>query len=150
MYLDRVKINIKAGDGGNGKTSFHTEKFVRKGGPEGGDGGKGGDIVFEATRELDSLVDFRFTKHFRADAGENGGSKNMTGKSGKELVIKVPLGTVIKNAESGKVLADMYHVDDEVVILKGGLGGRGNAKFATPTRQAPKYSELGIKTKPFE
>lgn len=146
MYLDRVKINIKAGDGGNGKTSFHTEKFVRKGGPDGGDGGKGGDIVFEATRELDSLVDFRFTKHFRAEAGENGGSKNCTGKSGKELVIKVPLGTVIRDGETGKFMADMIEDGERLVILKGGLGGKGNARFKSSRLQAPAFSMTGQKT----
>ena len=98
MFLDRVKIYIKAGQGGNGKTSFHTEKFVRKGGPDGGDGGKGGDIIFVADSSIDNLIDFRFTKHFRAENGENGGSANKTGKSGKNLIIKVPCGTVIKDA----------------------------------------------------
>ena len=146
MYLDRVKINIKAGDGGNGKTSFHTEKFVRKGGPDGGDGGKGGDIVFEATRQLDSLVDFRFTKHFRAETGENGGSKNCTGKSGKELVIKVPLGTVIRDGETGKFMADMLEDGERLVILKGGLGGKGNARFKSSRLQAPAFSMTGQKT----
>ena len=146
MYLDRVKISIKAGDGGNGKTSFHTEKFVRKGGPDGGDGGNGGDLIFEATKELDSLIDFRFTKSFRADNGENGGSKNCTGKSGKPLIVKVPCGTVIRDGENQKFMADLLHDGDRLVILKGGLGGKGNARFKSSRLQAPAFSMTGQKT----
>ena len=143
MFLDRVKIYIKAGQGGNGKTSFHTEKFVRKGGPDGGDGGNGGDIVFVADKSLDSLIDFRFTKHFRAEDGRNGGSAKMTGKSGNDLIIKVPLGTVIKDAESERIIADMCEEGQSIVVLKGGEGGKGNARFKTSRRQAPNFSQTG-------
>lgn len=143
MYLDRVKINIKAGNGGNGKTSFHTEKFVRDGGPDGGDGGKGGNIIFVATRDLDSLVEFRFTKKFRAENGENGGSKNCTGKSGKDLIIKVPCGTVIRDTETDNIIADMFYEGDKKIVLFGGEGGKGNARFKSSRRQAPAFSQTG-------
>ena len=143
MYLDRVKIFIKAGDGGNGKTSFHTEKYVAKGGPDGGDGGHGGNIVFVADRGIDSLVDFRFTKHFRAEAGGNGGSKCMRGKNGQDLIIKVPCGTVIRDNETEKIVADMFEDKSSIVVLKGGLGGLGNARFKSSTRQRPSFSQTG-------
>ncbi len=143
MYLDRVKIFIKAGDGGNGKTSFHTEKYVEKGGPDGGDGGHGGNIVFVADRGIDSLVDFRFTKHFRAENGTNGGSKCMRGKNGQDLIIKVPCGTVIRDNETDRIIADMFEDKSEIVVLKGGLGGLGNARFKSSTRQRPSFSQTG-------
>lgn len=146
MFLDRVKIFIKAGEGGNGKTSFHTEKFVRKGGPDGGDGGNGGNIVFVADSALDSLVDFRFTKHFRAQNGENGGSANCKGKNGKDLIIKVPLGTVIIDDETKRIVADMTENGQTKIVLYGGLGGKGNARFKTSRRQAPAFSQTGQKT----
>ncbi|MBO4570161.1 MAG: GTPase ObgE [Clostridia bacterium] len=146
MFLDRVKIFIKAGAGGNGKTSFHTEKFVRKGGPDGGDGGKGGDIIFVADSSLDSLVDFRFTKHFRAENGENGGSAKCTGKNGSNTIIKVPLGTVISDDETGGIIADMTSNGETKVVLRGGEGGKGNARFKTSRRQAPAFSQTGQKT----
>ncbi len=150
MFLDKVTIFCKAGDGGNGKVSFRREKYVPNGGPDGGDGGKGGDIVFKVTNKVSNLGEFRFKKHFRAENGEDGGSNNRFGKYGQDLVIYVPQGTVIKNATNDKLLADLLELNDECVLLKGGIGGRGNAKFATPTRQAPKYSELGVKTQEFE
>lgn len=146
MFLDRVKIYIKAGQGGNGKTSFHTEKYVRKGGPDGGDGGNGGDIVFVADAGLDSLIDFRFTKHYRAEDGLNGESGQRTGKSGKHLIIKVPCGTVIKDAETDKIIADLYEDGQSIIVLKGGLGGKGNARFKTSKRQAPAFSQTGQTT----
>ncbi len=150
MFLDKATIFCKAGDGGDGKVSFRREKFVPNGGPDGGDGGKGGDIVFVATKGVGNLGDFRYTKHFRAENGENGGSYRCSGKSGKDVVIKVPEGTVIRNKATGKVVADMLHDGQEFVLLKGGMGGRGNQHFATATRQAPMYSELGVKTKEWE
>lgn len=143
MFVDRVKIYIKAGQGGNGKTSFHTEKFVRKGGPDGGDGGHGGSVIFVADKERDSLVDFKFTKHFRAEDGSNGESGNRTGKSGKDLIIKVPCGTVIKDSETGGILADLFKEGDRVVALVGGEGGKGNSRFKTSRRQAPAFSQTG-------
>jgi len=143
MYLDRVKIFIKAGDGGNGKTSFHTEKYVEKGGPDGGDGGNGGSIIFVADRSVDSLIDFRFTKHFRAERGVNGGSRNMRGKNGEDLVIKVPCGTVIRDNETNNIIADMFEDGSTITVLKGGLGGLGNARFKSSTRQRPTFSQTG-------
>lgn len=143
MYLDRVKIFIKAGDGGNGKTSFHTEKYVEKGGPDGGDGGNGGSIIFVADKTIDSLVDFRFTKHFRADAGGNGGSKNMHGKNGKDMIIKVPCGTVIRDNETNNIIADLFDNGESITVLKGGNGGLGNARFKSSTRQRPSFSQTG-------
>ncbi|MBP3581491.1 MAG: GTPase ObgE [Clostridia bacterium] len=143
MYLDRVKIFIKAGNGGNGKTSFHTEKYVEKGGPDGGDGGRGGSIIFVADRGIDSLIDFRFTKHFRAENGGNGGSTNKTGKNGQNLIIKVPCGTVIKDNETGQIIADLCEDGEQIVVLKGGEGGLGNARFKSSTRQRPSFSQTG-------
>ena len=143
MYLDRVKIFIKAGNGGNGKTSFHTEKYVEKGGPDGGDGGRGGSIIFVADRGIDSLIDFRFTKHFRAENGANGGSTNKTGKNGQNLIIKVPCGTVIKDNETEQIIADLCEDGEQIVVLKGGEGGLGNARFKSSTRQRPSFSQTG-------
>ena len=143
MYLDRVKIFIKAGNGGNGKTSFHTEKYVEKGGPDGGDGGHGGSVIFVADRSIDSLIDFRFTKHFRAEAGANGGSANMRGKNGQNLIIKVPCGTVIRDNETEKIICDLFEDGSSITVLKGGLGGLGNARFKSSTRQRPSFSQTG-------
>ncbi|MBO4535272.1 MAG: GTPase CgtA, partial [Clostridia bacterium] len=125
MFLDKAKIYIKAGNGGDGKVSFHREKYVPMGGPDGGDGGKGGDIIFVADNQLTTLIDFRYRAHYRAENGENGGSSNITGKSGAPIVIKVPCGTVIRDDETGNVLADMYEDGKEVVVLRGGRGGKG-------------------------
>ena len=143
MYLDRVKIFIKAGNGGNGKTSFHTEKYVSKGGPDGGDGGRGGSIIFVADKSIDSLVDFRFTKHFRAENGVNGGSSYMTGKNGKDLIIKVPCGTVIRDNETDRIICDLFEDGSSITVLKGGDGGLGNARFKSSTRQRPSFSQTG-------
>lgn len=143
MYLDRVKIFIKAGNGGNGKTSFHTEKYVEKGGPDGGDGGKGGSIIFVADKSTDSLIDFRFTKHFRAENGGNGGSNNKHGKNGENLIIKVPCGTVIRDNETENIIADLFEDGEKIEVLKGGNGGLGNARFKTSVRQRPSFSQTG-------
>ena len=150
MLLDKVKITCKAGDGGNGKVSFRREKFVPNGGPDGGDGGNGGNIIFRVTNKVSNLGEFRFKKHFKAENGADGGSNNCYGKYGQDVIIYVPLGTVIRNAQNNKILADMVDINDEIVLLRGGMGGRGNAKFATATRQAPRYSELGVKTQAWE
>lgn len=146
MFLDKAKIYIKAGNGGDGKVSFHREKYVPMGGPDGGDGGKGGDIIFVADNQLTTLIDFRYRAHYRAENGENGGSSNITGKSGQPIVIKVPCGTVIRDDETGNVLADMYEDGKEVVVLRGGKGGKGNVRFATPTRRSPSFAQNGVKT----
>lgn len=143
MYLDRVKIFIKAGNGGNGKTSFHSEKYVEKGGPDGGDGGNGGSIIFVADRGIDSLIDFRFTKHFRAEPGGNGGSNNMRGKNGEDLVIKVPCGTVIRDNETENIISDLFEDGESITVLKGGQGGLGNARFKSSVRQRPSFSQTG-------
>lgn len=150
MFLDKVKIECKAGNGGNGVVAFRREKFVPNGGPSGGDGGKGGDIIFKCSKNLDNLGDFRYKKKFKAEDGLAGSANNKFGKDGHDLIIFVPKGTVIKNASNGKVIADMFDDGDEVVVLKGGQGGRGNSHFATPTRQAPRFAEQGIVTKSFE
>ena len=146
MFLDIATIYIKAGNGGDGAVSWHREKYVPAGGPDGGDGGKGGDIVFEADPSMNSLAPFRFTQHFRAENGEKGSGKNCTGKSGVDTVIKVPCGTVVIDAVSGGILADVFEPGERAVILKGGKGGRGNAKFATALRRAPGFSETGERT----
>lgn len=146
MFLDKATIYIKAGNGGNGKVSFHREKYVPCGGPDGGDGGKGGDIIFQADASLTTLIDFRYRAHYRAENGANGDGNNIFGKSGKSIVIKVPCGTVIRDAETDKVLADMFEDGEQVVVLKGGKGGKGNVRFATPTRRSPSFAQDGVKT----
>lgn len=146
MFVDRVKIYIKAGNGGNGCTSFYTEKYVSNGGPDGGDGGNGGDVIFEADARMTSLLDFRYESHFRASDGERGSGRYCNGKGGKELVIKVPRGTVITDSESGGVIADLFADGERITVLKGGRGGKGNARFKTSRRQAPHFSQLGEQT----
>ncbi len=144
-FIDRVKIKIKAGDGGNGITSFIHYKGVVNGGPDGGDGGKGGDIIFRATRHKTNLADFYYKKSYVAENGGNGEPKNCSGKGGKDTVLEVPLGTVIKDYESGEIVADMFYEGDSIVVLKGGDGGKGNARFVTSRRHAPHFSQLGEK-----
>ncbi len=146
MYLDKVKIYIKAGNGGDGHVSFHREKYVQQGGPDGGDGGHGGSVVFIARENITTLLDFRFKKHFRADNGGKGEKRNARGKNAEDLIVEVPLGTLVKDFETGKIIADLHEKDVPKVIAKGGRGGLGNARFATPTRQAPKFAKPGIKT----
>ena len=142
MFIDSAKITVKAGNGGNGAVSFHREKYVSAGGPDGGDGGKGGDVVFVVDRHLNTLVDFRYRKKYEAQNGQNGGSRRCTGRSGEDLVIKVPLGTIVREAESGSIMADMSD-DQPVIIAKGGKGGAGNQHFATATRQIPRFAKPG-------
>ena len=146
MFLDFATVFVKAGNGGDGVVSFHTEKYVAKGGPDGGDGGKGGDIVFKVDNNSSTLIDFRFAKHFRAENGGNGAGKNCRGKNGKDLIIKVPQGTVIRDKKSGKAIADMFYPDPQFACCKGDLGGKGNARFATAQRKAPRFCQLGEKT----
>lgn len=145
-FLDYVKIIIKAGDGGDGKVSFHREKFVPNGGPDGGDGGSGGDVIFVADKDMNTLIDFRYQKFYRAANGGNGEAKNCTGKSAEPLYIKVPTGTVVRDTESGKVVCDLFEDGEMFVALKGGRGGKGNNRFAHAKRQAPSFSQLGEKT----
>ena len=150
MYLDKATISIKAGNGGDGVVSFHREKYVANGGPDGGDGGNGGSIIFVASNAVNTLNNFMYEKKFYAKNGENGSGKLCFGKKGEDLRITVPCGTVIKDAETGEVLADMYEDGFEYVCLKGGRGGKGNAFFKSPTRQAPHFSQLGEQTKKYD
>ncbi|HIA7007182.1 TPA: GTPase ObgE [Staphylococcus aureus] len=143
MFVDQVKISLKAGDGGNGITAYRREKYVPFGGPAGGDGGKGASVVFEVDEGLRTLLDFRYQRHFKASKGENGQSSNMHGKNAEDLVLKVPPGTIIKNVETDELLADLVEDDQRAVVAKGGRGGRGNSRFATPRNPAPDFSEKG-------
>ena len=143
MFVDIVKISLKAGDGGNGAVSFHREKYVAAGGPDGGDGGRGGSILFRANDNLSTLIDFRYKRKYAAENGQNGRGNRCTGKSAPDTVIDVPRGTVIKDSETGRIIADISG-DEPVVIAKGGAGGRGNMNFATPTRQVPRFAKPGI------
>ena len=149
MFVDKTRIIIKAGNGGDGKVNFYRDTFTMHGGPDGGDGGKGGDIIFVADSGLNNLVDYYYTKKFRAGDGENGGASKAYGKSGDDVILKVPCGTIIRDAETGKVIADMVNPNEKVTILRGGLGGRGNSKFANSRRQSPTFSESGEKTKEY-
>ncbi|MBQ2701059.1 MAG: GTPase ObgE [Clostridia bacterium] len=146
LFVDHVKITAKAGNGGNGCVSFHREKFVLNGGPDGGDGGVGGDIVLVADPNMHTLLDFRFKSKYTAENGVDGSAGRCQGKRGQDLVIKVPVGTVFKDEESGAIVADMFEAGQRKVLLKGGRGGWGNAHFATPTRQAPNFAKPGVKT----
>ena len=146
MFIDKVRIYIKAGDGGDGSRSLHTEKFVPNGGPDGGDGGKGGDVVFVASSSVNTLNQFYYQKHFRAENGENGGKKNCYGKSGADIEVVVPTGTIVKDAKTGGIIADMFEDGQREIILKGGRGGRGNRHFANSRRQAPRFAEHGEKS----
>ena len=148
MFVDKVEISIKAGNGGNGAVSFHREKYVNAGGPDGGDGGKGSDIVFAPDDSLSTLIDFRYKKKYIAPDGEAGGAKRCSGKSMEPTVIKVPRGTVVKDAHTGRILADVS--DEPVVVARGGKGGKGNAHFATPTRQIPRFSKPGFPGEKFD
>ncbi|MBQ6834097.1 MAG: GTPase ObgE [Lachnospiraceae bacterium] len=143
MFTDRAKIFIKSGDGGNGHVSFRRELYVANGGPDGGDGGKGGDIIFEVDTGLNTLIDFRHVRKYVAEPGEEGGKRRCHGANGKDLIIKVPEGTVVKDFETGKVITDMSGDNRREVILKGGKGGLGNMHFATATMQVPKYAQPG-------
>ncbi len=142
-FVDKAKIDVKAGDGGNGVTSFRREKYVPEGGPDGGDGGRGGDVVFVVDGGLRTLLDFRYQRHFKAPRGEHGQGGNCYGKSGHDLEIGVPPGTTVVEDGSGEVLADLTEPGQRAVIARGGRGGRGNSHFATPTNQAPRFSEKG-------
>lgn len=142
MFIDKAKITIKAGNGGNGAVSFHREKYINAGGPDGGDGGKGGDVVFVADDNLSTLMDFRYKRKFTAKNGENGGSNRCTGKSAEDLVIRVPRGTLLRDVNTGRLCADISS-DEPVILAKGGKGGAGNQHFATSTRQIPRFAKPG-------
>lgn len=149
MFVDQAKIYIKAGDGGDGAVSFHREKYVAAGGPDGGDGGKGGDIVFVVDDNISNLIDFRYKRKYVAEKGQNGGAKNCSGRNAPDLVVKVPRGTVVKEIKIGRILADLS-TDEPAVIAHGGKGGRGNAHFATSTRQIPKFAKPGFRGDEYE
>ena len=143
MFVDRARIIVRSGKGGDGHVSFRREKYVPDGGPDGGDGGTGGDVIFQVDKGLNTLIDFRHVRKYKAGDGEEGGKKNCRGKDGADIVIKIPEGTVIKEANSDKVIVDMSGDNQRVVLLKGGKGGNGNQHYATPTMQAPKYAQPG-------
>ena len=145
QFIDEARIYVKAGDGGNGCISFRREKFIPKGGPDGGNGGRGGSVIIRSDKQLNTLLDFKYKRHYRAERGEHGRGKNQEGKSGKDEMLKVPRGTLIKEAKTGEVVADLVHHGDELVIARGGRGGKGNAEFATSTNQAPRIAQPGTK-----
>ena len=149
-FVDIVRIKIKAGNGGDGKVNFHREKFVQAGGPDGGDGGKGGDIVFVADPGMHTLLDFRFNRKFYAENGVIGGPSRSNGKSGEDLVIKVPMGTIIRDMTTNEVIADIQEPNVPRIVLHGGRGGWGNSHFASSVRQAPNFAKPGIKTEVFD
>lgn len=144
MFADIAQITIKSGNGGNGLVSFHREKYVAAGGPDGGDGGRGGDVIFKADVKLLTLLDFRYRRVYKAENGGDGRAKNGFGKDGKSIIINVPCGTIIKDSETGNIIADLKEDGETFVAAKGGSGGWGNAHFATPTRQVPKFAKPGI------
>ena len=150
MFIDRTKIFVASGKGGNGAVSFHREKYVNAGGPDGGDGGKGGDIVFVVDEGASTLADFKYKRKFKAEVGANGGKNKMTGKSGADEIVKVPQGTIVKDAATGRILADMVTPGEKKIILKGGKGGQGNMHFATSTRQIPNFARAGEEGKELE
>lgn len=149
MFVDKAKIKIKAGNGGDGAVSFHREKYVAAGGPDGGDGGKGGDIIFQVDDNFSTLIDFRYKRKYAAKNGDPGGAKNCTGKSAPDLIIKVPRGTVVRNAETGRIMADLS-TDEPQILAHGGRGGKGNIHFASSTRQIPRFAKPGFPGEEFE
>ena len=143
MFIDYAEVEIAAGNGGDGAIAFRREKYVPKGGPSGGNGGNGGNIILKADPNLFTLLDFRYKRKYKAQNGEPGGNSRKDGKIGEDVVIKIPVGTIVKNAETGKVIFDLNKVNEEIVLAKGGKGGKGNSNFATPTNQAPRKAEPG-------
>lgn len=143
MFIDIAEIYVKAGDGGNGAVSFRREKYIPAGGPDGGDGGDGGNVIFTASEHLRTLADFRYHKHYKAERGQDGGSKKCTGRRGSDLVVKVPCGTIIRDKDTGLIIADLVEDGQTEIIAKGGIGGKGNVHFATATRQAPNFAKNG-------
>jgi len=143
MFVDRAKIYVKAGDGGNGAISFRREKYVPRGGPDGGDGGRGGNIILQADKNMSTLMDFKYKIHYKAKRGHHGQGSNMHGKTGEDLIIKVPIGTVVIDAESGNIIGDLTEDGQQLVVARGGKGGKGNAHFTTSVRQAPRFAQQG-------
>jgi len=145
VFIDQVRIYVKAGDGGSGCVSFRREKYIPAGGPDGGDGGRGGSVVLVADPNLATLIDFQYRRHFKAENGEHGRGKNQFGKDGEDLIIRVPLGTVVTHSETGELIADLTKPGQKLIVAVGGRGGRGNTRFTSPTRQAPAFAEKGEK-----
>lgn len=143
MFIDHTKIKVKAGDGGNGSISFHREKYIDNGGPDGGDGGRGGSVYFIVDKDKNTLIDFQYKKDIKALNGENGGKKNCTGKSAEDVYIGVPKGTIVKDIEKNKIIADLSENDQVFLLVKGGKGGKGNQHFVSSIRQAPRFAEIG-------
>ncbi|WP_227767591.1 GTPase ObgE [Zhaonella formicivorans] len=143
MFYDSAKIYVKAGDGGNGAVSFRREKYVPEGGPNGGDGGRGGDVVLAADPGLRTLVDFKYRRHYKAERGEHGQGKNMHGRGGQDLVLHIPVGTIVKNDDTGEIIADLVEAGQQVIVARGGRGGRGNARFLSNQNKAPRLAEKG-------
>jgi len=143
MFIDEAKIRVKAGDGGNGCMAFRREKFVPRGGPSGGDGGRGGDVIMEASQRHNTLIHFRYNPEHKGQRGEHGMGSNCTGLDGKSTVLQVPVGTVVYDQETGELVHDFQEPDERIIVAKGGRGGRGNQHFATSTHQAPREHELG-------
>jgi GTPase len=144
MFIDTAKIFVKSGDGGNGCVSFRREKYIPLGGPDGGDGGKGGDVVLVADPNMTTLLDFTYKRKYSAERGQDGSGSKCYGKNGEEFIIRVPMGTIVRDVETDKIMADLSHALDRFVVAKGGKGGKGNVKFTTPTRQAPNFAEPGM------
>ena len=144
QFIDEATVFVKSGNGGNGTISFRREKFVPKGGPDGGNGGNGGNVIIRADRQLNTLLDFKYKRHYKAESGEHGRGKKQTGKTGVDTVLRVPCGTLVRDSSTGKIIADLVRAGDEVVIAQGGKGGRGNSEFATSTNQAPRIAEPGV------
>jgi GTP-binding protein len=142
-FVDQVRIDVKAGDGGNGAVAFRREKYVEKGGPSGGDGGNGGSVVFAANPQLTTLLDYRYQQHHQAPSGEHGMGSDMNGRAGIDLVLEVPVGTLVRDEQTGELLADLFEAGQRVVVCKGGRGGLGNMNFATSTRQTPRFAQDG-------
>jgi len=143
QFIDEARISVKSGDGGNGCVSFRHEKYIPKGGPDGGNGARGGSVTIRADRQLNTLLDFRYKRHYIAERGENGRGKDQEGKSGKDVIVRVPCGTLIRDALNGKTIIDLVNDGDEIIAARGGKGGRGNGEFATATNQAPRFAEPG-------
>lgn len=143
MFIDHAKVYVKGGDGGNGCVAFRREKYVPMGGPYGGDGGRGGNVIFVADEGMTTLMDFRYRKHFKAERGNHGLGKNQHGAWGEDLIVKVPVGTIIRDDDTGEILADLTVNEQRAVIAKGGRGGKGNSHFASPTHKAPSMAEKG-------
>ena len=150
MFVDKVKIKIAGGKGGDGHVSFHRAKYVVNGGPDGGDGGKGGDIIFRVDENMATLLDFRYKRNYTAQAGQNGSKRNCSGKAAPDVIIDVPRGTIVREAESGQIMADLTENGEQRILIKGGKGGKGNQHFATSRRQAPRYAERGRDSKAYE